>query len=109
MSELPGTLRIGFSRIGVELKQLFRDLEAAVFTLALPMILMIVFGSVFGGQEPAAVPAGVGVDTSGQVFNAPDGSMQINTDAPVQTYEQPPQQQQGGDILGDLLGQILGR
>ena len=51
MSELPGTLRIGFSRIGVELKQLFRDLEAAVFTLALPMILMIVFGSVFGGQE----------------------------------------------------------
>ena len=67
-------------------------------------------GSVFGGQEPAAVPAGVGVDTSGQVFNAPDGSMQINTDAPVQTYEQPPQQQQqGGDILGDLLGQILGR
>ena len=37
--------------IGIELKQLFRDREAAVFTLALPMILMIVFGSVFGNQQ----------------------------------------------------------
>lgn len=48
---LPGVLRLGLSRVGVELKQLFRDREAAVFTLALPMILMIVFGSVFGDQE----------------------------------------------------------
>jgi ABC-2 type transport system permease protein len=47
----PGTVTIGRSRVGVELKQLFRDREAAVFTLALPMILMIVFGSVFGSQE----------------------------------------------------------
>jgi ABC-2 type transport system permease protein len=47
----PGLLTLGRSRVGIELKQLFRDREAAVFTLALPMILMIVFGSVFGGQE----------------------------------------------------------
>ncbi len=47
----PSTLSIGVSRISIELKQLFRDREAAVFTLALPMILMIVFGSVFGSQE----------------------------------------------------------
>jgi ABC-2 type transport system permease protein len=47
----PGTLSIGLSRIGIELKQLFRDREAFVFTLALPMILMLVFGSVFGNQE----------------------------------------------------------
>jgi len=47
----PGTFAIGWSRIGIELKQLFRDREAAVFTLALPMILMIVFGSVFGNQQ----------------------------------------------------------
>jgi ABC-2 type transport system permease protein len=46
----PGTLSIGLSRIGIELKQLFRDREAFVFTLALPMILMLVFGSVFGSQ-----------------------------------------------------------
>ncbi len=48
---LPGMLSVGLSRVGIELKQLFRDREAAVFTLALPMILMIVFGSVFGDQE----------------------------------------------------------
>ncbi len=47
----PGALAIGRSRIGVELKTLFRDRESAVFSLAFPMILMIVFGSVFGGQE----------------------------------------------------------
>jgi ABC-2 type transport system permease protein len=47
----PGLLPLGRSRVGIELKQLFRDREAAVFTLALPMILMIVFGSVFGSQE----------------------------------------------------------
>lgn len=47
----PGTLSIGLSRIGIELKQLFRDREAFVFTLALPMILMLIFGSVFGSQQ----------------------------------------------------------
>ncbi|HYO20056.1 MAG TPA: hypothetical protein VES02_15480 [Dermatophilaceae bacterium] len=44
-------MSIGLSRIGIELKQLFRDREAFVFTLASPMILMLVFGSVFGNQE----------------------------------------------------------
>jgi ABC-2 type transport system permease protein len=48
---IPGMLTIGRSRISIEIKQLFRDREAAVFTLALPMILMIVFGSVFGNQQ----------------------------------------------------------
>ena len=47
---LPSTLRIGLSRVGVELKALFRDRESAVFTFALPMILMLIFGSVFGSQ-----------------------------------------------------------
>ena len=47
----PGMLTIGRARIGIELKQLFRDREAFVFTLALPMILMIVFGSVFGDTD----------------------------------------------------------
>lgn len=48
---VPSTLSIGMSRIGIEIRQLFRDRDAAVFTLALPMILMIVFGSVFGDQQ----------------------------------------------------------
>jgi ABC-2 type transport system permease protein len=47
----PSALRIGLSRAGIEIKQLFRDREAFVFTLLLPMILMLVFGSVFGDQQ----------------------------------------------------------
>lgn len=31
--------------------QFFRDRESAVFNFALPMILLVIFGSVFGGQE----------------------------------------------------------
>ena len=44
-------LRMGFGRIGIELKQFFRDRESAVFNFLLPMILLVIFGSVFGGQE----------------------------------------------------------
>ena len=44
-------LRMGLGRIGIELKQFFRDRESAVFNFLLPMILLVIFGSVFGGQE----------------------------------------------------------
>jgi ABC-2 type transport system permease protein len=44
-------LRMGVGRIGIELKQFFRDRESAVFNFLLPMILLVIFGSVFGGQE----------------------------------------------------------
>lgn len=45
------TLKIGFARIGIELKQLLRDREATFWTLAFPIVLMVIFGSVFGGQK----------------------------------------------------------
>lgn len=48
---LPSTLRIGWARVGVEVRQMFRDRESAVFNFALPMILMLIFGSVFGNQS----------------------------------------------------------
>lgn len=48
---LPSTLRLGLSRVGIEVRELFRDRESAVFTFALPMILMLIFGSVFGDTE----------------------------------------------------------
>lgn len=48
---LPSALSLGRSRVGVEVKQMFRDRESAVFNFALPMILMIIFGSVFGNTE----------------------------------------------------------
>lgn len=44
-------LVLGFSRIGVELRQLLRDREATFWTLAFPIVLMVIFGSVFGGQR----------------------------------------------------------
>jgi ABC-2 type transport system permease protein len=45
------TVRLGLSRARIELMQFFRDRESAVFNFALPMILLVIFGSVFGGQE----------------------------------------------------------
>lgn len=78
-------------------------------------------GQILGGGQAQAEPSGYvpdtsGSDSSGGVFNAPGNAtgMQIPTDDTAdqgygqQGYGQ--QQQSGsGDILGDLLGQILGR
>lgn len=47
----PGTWSIGRRRIGVELRQFFRDRDSAVWNFALPVLLLVIFGSVFGGQE----------------------------------------------------------
>lgn len=47
----PGALSIGRRRIAIELRQFFRDRNSAVFNFAFPMILLVIFGSVFGGQE----------------------------------------------------------
>ena len=41
---------MGIGRVGIELKQFFRDRESAVFNFLLPMILLVIFGSVFSGQ-----------------------------------------------------------
>jgi ABC-2 type transport system permease protein len=45
------TLRFGGARVGIELKQFFRDRESAMFNFALPMLLLVIFGSVFSGQD----------------------------------------------------------
>jgi ABC-2 type transport system permease protein len=42
---------LGIARIGLELKQLLRDREATFWTLAFPIVLMVIFGSVFGEQK----------------------------------------------------------
>lgn len=49
----PGALAIGRRRVAIELKQFFRDREAAVFVFILPVLLLIIFGSVFGGTDIA--------------------------------------------------------
>ncbi len=45
------SLSLGLSRIGIEIKQLVRDREATFWTLAFPIVLMVIFGSVFGNQK----------------------------------------------------------
>ncbi len=52
-SRLPGMVAIGRRRVSIELKQFFRDRNSAVFNFAFPMVLLVIFGSVFGGQEIA--------------------------------------------------------
>ncbi len=44
---LPGTWSIGLRRVRIELLQFVRDREAAFFTMLLPVLLLVVFGSVF--------------------------------------------------------------
>jgi ABC-2 type transport system permease protein len=46
----PGALPLGLRRVRIELKTFFRDRNSAVWNFALPMMLMIIFGSVFRGQ-----------------------------------------------------------
>ena len=44
-------LSLGFARTHIEVRQLLRDREAAFWTLAFPVVLMVIFGSVFGSQN----------------------------------------------------------
>ncbi|MSO33970.1 MAG: ABC transporter permease [Candidatus Nanopelagicaceae bacterium] len=46
-SKLPSTLKIGISRGFLEIKQFMRQRESVVFTLLFPVLLLLIFGSVF--------------------------------------------------------------
>jgi ABC-2 type transport system permease protein len=46
---LPSTARLSLNRTGLELKSFFRRREAVVFTFSLPVVLLIIFGSIFHG------------------------------------------------------------
>jgi len=73
-AHLPTAWQLGLRRVGIELRQLFRDKEAAVFTFALPMLLLVVFGSVFGGEIAPGVTFSqyfvAGMIASGVVYTA---------------------------------------
>jgi ABC-2 type transport system permease protein len=47
---MPSTLRVGLSRGALELKGFVREKEAMVFTFAMPVLLMLIFGTVFKGR-----------------------------------------------------------
>ena len=48
-TRLPGALRASISRSRIELVTAVRNVQSLVFTLALPVILLVVFGSIFTG------------------------------------------------------------
>lgn len=46
----PSALGLGVARAGLELRQFMRQRDSVVFTLLFPVILLIIFGSVFSGE-----------------------------------------------------------
>ncbi len=46
---LPSLTRLSLSRTSLELKSFFRRRESVVFTFSLPVVLLIIFGSIFHG------------------------------------------------------------
>jgi ABC-2 type transport system permease protein len=48
---LPGVLAVGIARGQHELMTFFRSREALLFTLLFPVMLLLLFGSIFGGGE----------------------------------------------------------
>jgi ABC-2 type transport system permease protein len=60
----PSLLSVGKVRAAVELKTFMREREAVVFTFAFPVLLLVIFGAIFGRQD-----VGGGV-TFAQVFVA---------------------------------------
>jgi ABC-2 type transport system permease protein len=50
---LPSAASIGRRRVVIELKTFFRDRNSALWNFAFPVILLVIFGSVFGQQEIA--------------------------------------------------------
>jgi ABC-2 type transport system permease protein len=47
---LPGLLSLSLARGGLEIRDFFRNRQAVAFTFALPIILLLLFGSVYGGE-----------------------------------------------------------
>jgi len=50
---LPSVTRLSLNRTVLELKSFFRRREAVVFTFSLPVVLLIIFGSIFHGTVGA--------------------------------------------------------
>ncbi|HLK78074.1 MAG TPA: ABC transporter permease [Streptosporangiaceae bacterium] len=48
---LPGVWRVGRSRGRVELKVFFRERETVVFIFALPAVMLVLLGAIFGGEH----------------------------------------------------------
>jgi ABC-2 type transport system permease protein len=61
---LPGTLRLGLARGGIELRQFFRERDSVVFTFGLPPFMLLLLATMFTDTFP-------GTDvTASQIFTA---------------------------------------
>lgn len=49
---MPSIGRVAAARAGIELKSYFRNRQAVVFTFALPLVLLLIFGAIFSGNAP---------------------------------------------------------
>lgn len=47
---MPSALRVGLARGRIEVKQFFREKDAVVFTFLFPVIMLMIFGSIFSGE-----------------------------------------------------------
>jgi ABC-2 type transport system permease protein len=53
----PSTGRIALSRVGLELRLFFRERQQVVFSFAYPVVMLIIFASILGGDErPGDIP-----------------------------------------------------
>lgn len=53
----PGTARIALARTRLELRLFVRERQQVVFTFAYPVVMMVIFGSVLGGDlRPGGIP-----------------------------------------------------
>jgi len=70
----PGVLAIGLRRVRIELLTFSRDRESAFFTVVLPVLLLVVFGSAFNDDVAPGVPFSqyflAGMIASGVVYTA---------------------------------------
>ena len=51
---LPAVWRVGLSRGAVELKSFFRERQAVVFIFAMPAVMLVLLGAIFGQQHDGA-------------------------------------------------------
>jgi ABC-2 type transport system permease protein len=58
-SPLPGVWRIAWSRGRIELKSFFRERQSVVFILAMPAVMLVLLGTIFGNEHAGSgVPVG---------------------------------------------------
>ncbi|WP_436759544.1 ABC transporter permease [Streptosporangium sp. V21-05] len=46
----PSVTRLGLSRMVIENRMFFRERDAVIFTFALPIVMLVLFGSIFAGE-----------------------------------------------------------